>query len=72
MVMNKKIIEKNDRVNFDFEGFIDNKPFKHGSANGFTLIVGSNQFISGFEEKMIGLVQGQEAEIDVTFPKDYE
>lgn len=64
-------ITTGDTVIFDFEGFVDGKPFKGGKATDFTLEIGSGQFIPGFEEAMIGLKTGDKKEINVTFPADY-
>ncbi|AGY41495.1 Cell division trigger factor [Mesoplasma florum W37] len=63
-------IEKGDIVTFDFKGFMDGEAFKGGEAKGHKLVIGSNQFIPGFEDSMIGLGLG-EAKIDVTFPEGY-
>ncbi|WP_425380492.1 trigger factor [Spiroplasma endosymbiont of Stenodema calcarata] len=65
-------IEKGDTVIFDFEGFVDDKPFKGGKATDFTLEIGSGQFIPGFEEAMIGFKTGDHKDINVTFPADYQ
>ncbi|WP_368486094.1 trigger factor [Spiroplasma sp. DGKH1] len=65
-------IAKGDTVIFDFEGFMDGKPFKGGKASDFTLEIGSGQFIPGFEEAMIGLKTGDHHDINVTFPADYQ
>lgn len=64
-------VQDKDIVNIDFEGFIDSKPFEGGSAKGYTLTVGSNTFIPGFEEQLIGAALNQEVEVNVTFPDDY-
>ncbi len=64
-------ITTGDTVIFDFEGFVDGKPFKGGKATDFNLEIGSGQFITGFEEAMIGLKTGDKKEINVTFPADY-
>ena len=64
-------VEKGDTIIFDFEGFVDNKPFEGGEATDFELKVGSGGFIPGFEDKLIGLKLGYKGSIDVTFPKDY-
>ncbi|UZQ29292.1 MAG: trigger factor [Spiroplasma phoeniceum] len=64
-------ITPGDTVIFDFEGFVDGKPFKGGKSTDFTLEIGSGQFIPGFEEAMIGLKTGDKKEINVTFPADY-
>lgn len=64
-------IVKGDVVTFDFEGFIDDKPFDGGKATDFILEIGSNKFIPGFEEQMIGLEKQQEKDITVDFPAEY-
>ncbi|ANX02322.1 trigger factor [Thermoclostridium stercorarium] len=64
-------VQQNDIVNIDFEGFIDGKPFDGGSAKGYTLVIGSNTFIPGFEEQLVGAALNQEVEVNVTFPEDY-
>jgi len=56
----------------DFAGYIDGKAFEGGSAEKFNLKIGSNAFIPGFEEQLIGKVYGEEKTITVTFPKDYQ
>ena len=56
----------------DFAGYIDGKAFEGGSAEKFNLKIGSNAFIPGFEEQLIGMVYGEEKTITVTFPKDYQ
>ncbi|CAT04728.1 Trigger factor [Mesomycoplasma conjunctivae] len=64
-------IEKNDVINFDFKGFIENEAFEGGEASDFDLKIGSGQFIPGFEEQLIGLKKEEEKDIIVTFPKEY-
>ncbi|NLX77946.1 MAG: trigger factor [Clostridiaceae bacterium] len=64
-------VQDKDIVNIDFEGFIDGEPFEGGSAKGYTLAVGSNTFIPGFEEQLIGASLNQELDVNVTFPEDY-
>ena len=56
----------------DFEGFVDGVAFEGGSAEKFNLKIGSNSFIPGFEEQMIGMEYGEEKTITVTFPEDYQ
>lgn len=60
-----------DTVVFDFEGFKDGVPFDGGKAEKFSLVLGSGQFIPGFEDQMIGKNKDDEFEITVTFPEDY-
>lgn len=59
-------------AHIDFEGFLDNKAFDGGKAEKFDLTIGSNQFIPGFEDALVGMNVGEEKTIDVTFPKDYQ
>ncbi|GHU47200.1 trigger factor [Bacilli bacterium] len=66
-----EIISKGDMVNFDFKGFISDKPFPGGEAKDFELEIGSGQFIPGFEDQMIGLKKQEKKAIKVTFPNNY-
>ncbi len=66
------VVEDGDTVVFDFEGFIDGETFEGGKAENHELEIGSGRFIPGFEEKMKGMKTGDEGEIEVTFPKDYQ
>ena len=63
--------ENGDTVVFDFEGFIDGKAFDGGKAEGYTLKLGSGQFIPGFEEQLVGKNINDEFAINVTFPENY-
>jgi trigger factor len=65
-------LENGDQAIFDFEGFVDGVAFDGGKAEKFSLVIGSGQFISGFEEKMIGIKAGEETTINVKFPDDYQ
>lgn len=56
---------------FDFDGSVDGEPIEGGKAEGYTLQLGSGQFIPGFEEQMIGMKIGEEKEIKTTFPEEY-
>lgn len=60
-----------DTALFDFEGFIDGEPFEGGKAEQYLLDIGSNQFIPGFEEGMLGLKAGEERDVTVNFPEEY-
>lgn len=64
-------IEKGDIATFSFIGRIDNEPFEGGSADSFELEIGSNQFIPGFEEQMLGLKKGEEKSLNLKFPDNY-
>ncbi len=60
-----------DIVTIDFEGSVDGVPFEGGKAEGQQLTIGSNTFIPGFEEQLVGMKIDEEKDINVTFPKDY-
>ena len=60
-----------DSVVFDYEGFCDGVPFEGGKAEKYALKLGSNQFIPGFEEGMVGHDIGEEFDVNVTFPEEY-
>ena len=64
-------IQNNDVIVIDFEGFVDGVAFEGGSAENYNIKIGSNSFIPGFEEQLIGLDYGEERTVTVTFPKDY-
>ena len=63
--------KKKDQVTIDFEGFIDGKPFENGSSKDFPLVLGSNSFIPGFEDQLVGLKKNEEKVVKVTFPENY-
>ena len=65
-------LEKGDTAIFDFEGFVDNVPFEGGKAENYELLIGSGQFIPGFEEQMVGMALGEEQELNVSFPENYQ
>ena len=60
-----------DRVTFDYLGKIDGEAFEGGAAEDSDLVLGSNQFIPGFEEQLVGVKEGDETTITVTFPEQY-
>lgn len=64
--------EMGDIVTIDFEGFLDGVPFEGGKAEDYEITLGSNTFIPGFEEQMAGMKVGDEKEINVNFPEDYQ
>ena len=75
---NSRMIEITDRAaamddiaNIDFEGFVDGTAFAGGKAEGHDLKLGSNQFIPGFEEQIVGHSIGDAFDVTVTFPEDY-
>lgn len=63
--------EEGDQVTIDFVGKKDGEPFEGGKAEGAPLVLGSNRFIPGFEEGLIGTKAGDEKNVEVTFPEDY-
>jgi trigger factor len=63
--------EKGDTLVFDFEGFVDGEAFSGGSAENYELVLGSGQFIPGFEEQLEGKNPGDECDVEVVFPGDY-
>ncbi len=60
-----------DTVNIDFNGFLDGVAFEGGSAKEYDLVLGSNSFIPGFEDQLVGVKQGDAKDIKVTFPTNY-
>ena len=64
-------VQDGDTVNLDYAGSIDGVAFAGGTAEGQTLKIGSNTFIPGFESQMIGMQLGEERDLQVTFPEDY-
>lgn len=67
-----RAVKKNDIVVIDFEGFVDGKAFEGGKAEKYELTIGSNQFIPGFEDQIIGHKIGDEFDVNVKFPEDYQ
>ena len=64
-------VEKDDTTVIDFEGFVDGVAFEGGKAENHELVIGSNTFIPGFEDQIIGMKIGEEKDINVTFPEEY-
>lgn len=64
-------VESGDIAIIDFEGFKDGVAFEGGKGENYSLTIGSNTFIPGFEEQLIGMKTGEEKDINVTFPEDY-
>ncbi len=64
--------KKGDTAVIDFEGFLDGKPFAGGKGEGHELELGSGSFVPGFEDQVIGMKAGEEKDIDITFPEDYQ
>lgn len=68
----KRKAQKGDRVTIDFVGSKDGEEFEGGKADGEQLVLGSGQMIPGFEDGILGMVPGEEKDIAVTFPEDYQ
>lgn len=65
-------VQDGDMTTIDFEGFVDGEPFEGGKGEDYPLTIGSHSFIDNFEEQLIGKNIGEEAEIHVTFPEQYQ
>ena len=63
--------EMGDTVDIDFDGYLDGERFDGGKAEGYSLELGSNSFVPGFEDQIIGMKIGEEKDIDITFPENY-
>ena len=64
--------ENGDPVDMDFEGFVDGVAFEGGKAEHYSLVLGSGSFIPGFEDQLIGHEAGEEFDVNVTFPEEYQ
>ncbi|MGI5977099.1 MAG: trigger factor [Candidatus Limivicinus sp.] len=60
-----------DTVKIDFDGYLDGKPFEGGKASDYPLELGSNSFVPGFEEQVVGMKLNEEKDLNITFPEDY-
>lgn len=67
-----KEVENGDQVTIDFEGFVDGVAFEGGKGEDYPLTIGSHSFIDTFEEQLIGKKVGEEVEVNVTFPENYQ
>lgn len=67
----RKKSREGDTVIIDFEGYIDDTPFENGAAKDYQLELGSNSFIPGFEDQVVGMKRDEEKEINVSFPDSY-
>lgn len=65
-------VEDGDMTTLDFEGFVDGEAFEGGKGESYPLTIGSGAFIPGFEEQLVGAKIGEETEVKVTFPEDYQ
>ncbi len=67
-----RAVQDGDIAVIDFEGFVDGEAFEGGKGNDFPLTIGSHSFIDNFEEQLIGKNIGEESEVNVTFPEQYQ
>ena len=67
----KSVLEIGDTAVIDFEGFVDGVAFEGGKGENYPLELGSNSFIAGFEDQLVGFKMNEETEVNVTFPENY-
>jgi trigger factor len=67
-----RAVKDGDMTVLDFEGFVDGEAFEGGKGENYPLTIGSNTFIPGFEQQLIGAEINKEVEVNVTFPEDYQ
>ena len=66
-----RAVQKGDIATIDFEGFVDGVAFDGGKGENYDLEIGSNTFIPGFEDQLVGAEIGKELDVNVTFPEEY-
>ncbi|MDI2588278.1 trigger factor [Psychrobacillus sp. NEAU-3TGS] len=71
LVVKEDAIVEGDTAVIDFEGFVDDVAFEGGAGTDYPLEIGSNSFIPGFEEQLVGVKAGESKDVDVTFPEEY-
>lgn len=72
IVVEDRAAENGDIVTLDFEGFVDDVAFEGGKGENYPLTLGSNSFIPGFEEQLVGVKAEEPVDVNVTFPEDYQ
>lgn len=72
LVLKEEAAELGDTVVIDYEGFQGDEPFEGGKDENHSLELGSNSFIPGFEDKLVGVKAGEETTVELTFPEDYQ
>ena len=72
IVVEDRAAAKDDTVTIDFEGSVDGVAFEGGKGTDYPLVLGSNTFIPGFEDQLIGANTGDHVEVNVTFPEEYQ
>lgn len=71
-VVTDRAVEEGDTAIIDFEGFVDGVAFEGGKGEAYPLVIGSGQFIPGFEEQLVGANTGDTVDVNVTFPEQYQ
>lgn len=71
LVVEEEAVANGDTAVIDFEGFVDGVAFEGGKGENYSLEIGSNSFIPGFEEQLIGVKSGEMKDVEVTFPEEY-
>lgn len=71
LTVDERPIQKDDIAVIDFEGFVDGNAFEGGKGEDYSLTIGSNSFIDDFEDQLIGKSIGEDVEVNVTFPEEY-
>lgn len=72
VIKEDEVAENGDTVVIDFEGFLGEETFEGGKGENYSLELGSNSFIPGFEDQLVGVKAGESKEVNVTFPEDYQ
>ncbi|WP_343249527.1 trigger factor [Diplocloster hominis] len=72
ITVDDRAVQDGDMTTIDFEGFVDGVPFEGGKGTDYPLVIGSHSFIDTFEEQLIGKNIGEEVEVNVTFPEEYQ
>ena len=72
IMVEDRAAQKDDTVTIDFEGFVDGVAFEGGKGTDYPLVLGSNTFIPGFEDQLEGVKAGEDKEVNVTFPEEYQ
>jgi len=72
ITIDDRAVQDGDVTTIDFEGYVDDKLFDGGKGTDYSLTIGSHSFIEGFEEQLIGKTIGEEVEVNVTFPEEYQ
>ncbi len=72
VIVNDRPAKLDDEITLDFEGFIDGVAFEGGKGENYKLVLGSHSFIDTFEDQLVGKSVGEDVEVNVTFPEDYQ